>query len=60
MRDSLHLGYLLIITGVGAIIGAFLAGYLTDKIKTSKVGTLIFLFTLLTMFLTYFVFIINF
>jgi predicted MFS family arabinose efflux permease len=60
MRDSLHLGYLLMITGIGAIIGAYLAGYLSDIIKTTQVGILIFLFTLLTMLLTFLAFMINF
>ena len=56
MADGLHLGYLLMVAGVGAVIGAFLAGYLTDKIKTTQVGICIILFTILTMIMSFLVF----
>ena len=60
MNDSMHLGYLLMVAGIGAVVGAFFAGYLTDRIKTSQVGILIILLTLSTMLMTLLVFYVKF
>jgi len=53
MNDSMHLGYLLMVAGVGAIFTGFFASYLTDIIKTTSVGIIIISFTLLTTIMTF-------
>ena len=54
------MGLLHITNGVGAVIGGYLSGYLSAKISVHKEGVLLFLFTSLTLLLTYLVKLIDF
>lgn len=52
IRTTVNLGIILSIKGLGSIIGGFLSGILSDKIKVNEVGILGFLFIILTLLMT--------
>lgn len=52
LQSDFNIGLLHICNGVGAIIGAYLSGYLSSKIAVIKEGILLFLFTILTLLVT--------
>lgn len=52
IRSSLNVGIVLMINGVGAMIGGYFSGYLSDKISPGQLGVLGFLFITFTLLLT--------
>lgn len=52
IRSELNVGITLMINGVGAMLGAYLSGYLSDKISPPQLGIMGFLFIILTMLFT--------
>jgi predicted MFS family arabinose efflux permease len=52
IRTSLNLGIILMVNGVGAMIGGYFSGYLSDMIRPSQLGIMGFLVILMTLLLT--------
>lgn len=49
IRTPQNIGIVLMINGLGSIIGGYLSGYLSDKVKPSKLGVAGFMFIILTL-----------
>jgi predicted MFS family arabinose efflux permease len=52
LRSPLHVGIMLMLNGVGAILGGYFSGYLSDKVTPPQLGVLGFMFIILSLLLT--------